>query len=142
MSVSGDAKIVEALLDYLSKELINPEIPIAWPNVSFKPNLSIGYLQAEVFQSDVESYALGFDTDNAHTGILQLNLFWPLGKGVIEAMEFASAMADYFKRGTQIGFDGITIGILRAPVVSGALTGEQFLQIPIRIQYTAEIPNN
>lgn len=140
MATGIEASILEGLLARLSSLTLSPAMSVAWPNVDFTPPAA-GYLRAQHFPNTTNQVNLGDTGKNRHIGLFQVDVFWPVGTGEIAPKERAALVAAHFKRGTQITQDNLIIRVIQPPTVSGAITGDAFVQIPVFIQYQVDASN-
>src|SRR5215204_753670 len=117
-SVGIETRIFEALNAQLGALVFTPPIPVAGPNLPFTPTGA--YLRPWLLPAAVDALTVNSDGHNLYMGIYQVSVFWPVGQGIVAALEHASAIAAYFKRGTFITRDGITVQILVPPRVEPA----------------------
>jgi hypothetical protein len=135
-----ETRIYEALAAQLAALALTPAMPIAWPNVDFKPPAT-GYLRASFLPAATGAFARSGTGSNEHRGIFQIDVFWPENKGETEPSNKAAAIIAHFKRGTVLSREGATIRIDDPPYRGPSLQEPGFLQIPVSVPYHAFIPS-
>ena len=80
---------------------------------------------------------IGQDGPNDYKGFYQVDVFWPIGKGVSDPMEVACAVTTHFKLGTSITREGLSFWIDAPPYLSPALQEADWFQIPVTVPYRA-----
>ena len=138
-SLGIETRIFEALNAQLAALVFTPPVPIAGPNLPFTPTGA--YLRPWLLPATAEALTISSEGHNLYTGIYQVSVFWPVGKGMLPALEHASAIAAYFKRGTFATRDGLTVHIILPPRVEPAIQEPDVLHIPVSIPYRATMPN-
>lgn len=94
-----------------------------WPSVDYTPQAGQPHAQIAFITNQPEASSVGTGGLDVHTGILQIDLMYPLGKGTGDSVEKADQVANVFKGGTQASFGGQTVNIrscgIRQPTASG-----------------------
>jgi hypothetical protein len=110
--------------------------PIAWENKKFAPTQGTLYARPTIIPADTEQWSLGQNGQDLSTGIYQVDVIAPAGKGKKAAYAMADTIADRFKRGTDIVENSRTISIINASRAAGFNDGDRFI-VPVTIQYRA-----
>jgi hypothetical protein len=139
MAISTEAKIAEGLFKRLSA--LTPALPIAWPNRSFTPPSDGKYLRVSDLPLPTRGMSLTNDGTNEYSGLLQVDVMWPLNDGEQPATEAAGAVIAHFKRGTRMDNGGIRIDCVTA-YRSPALRDDPRWQVPVTVSYRAYAPNS
>jgi hypothetical protein len=101
-----------------------------YPGKNYDPTADTAHARLWFIPSGNDAASLGGTGSDLISGIAQIDLMYPEGKGIGDALEKADAVAAYFQRGqsqvysgTTVVFDGATIlqprnedGWLRVPV--------------------------
>ena len=76
-----------------------PTIDQAWANLYIIPNMPVGF-------------ELGQNGSDDHTGIIQIDLFYPLGKGDSDMLAMCDKIRQYFVHGKSVTYNGqaVTFG--------------------------------
>lgn len=141
MAVGTDAIIFKALTDRL--RTMPQVLPIAGPNVVFPAAgqpLPPKYLRLAFMPNQTRQVTLGDDPQQKR-GLLQVSVVWPVGQGIIDALEVVGQIIDHFKNQTVFG-SGVRITISSEPWAAGPLQESDRVQIPITIPYHAFEPEN
>jgi hypothetical protein len=112
--------------------------PIAWPNTVFKPTKGTLYLRANNLPAATEQAGLGTSGIDAHIGIYQVDVFAPLGKGRGTAEAKADAIANHFKRGTDLSYNGVAVRLGNVSRNAGITEDDRFV-ISVSINYMAHV---
>ena len=132
MSVFTD--IGAALDDNLNGMTGKP--PIAWENVPYTPVTGTLYARATNLFGDTNQSSLGTTGEDETNGVYQVDVFSQAGKGKSEANNMADRIADQFKRGTDLTYNGLTVRV-RSASRGAARTSEGWYHIPVIINYYA-----
>ena len=112
--------------------------PIAWENTPFTPVKNTLYLRPTILPASTIQAALGTNGIDEYVGIYQIDIFAPSGLGRGEAETKADAIADHFKRGTDLSKNGKTIRLGNVSRNTGIKDEDRFV-ISISINYMAHI---
>jgi hypothetical protein len=112
--------------------------PIAWENTVFIPVKDTLYLRPTILPASTIQAALGTSGIDEYIGIYQIDIFAPSDKGRGEAETKADAVADHFKRGTDLSNNGKTIRLGNVSRNSGIRSEDRFI-ISISINYMAHV---
>jgi hypothetical protein len=141
MAVGSDAIIFKALTDRL--RAMPQVLPIAGPNVVFPvagQPLPPKYLRLAFMPNQTRQVTMGDDPQQKR-GLLQVSVVWPVGQGIIDALEVVDQVIDHFKNQTLFA-SGVRITISSEPWAAGPLQESERVQIPITIPYHAFEPEN
>ena len=81
---------------------------------------------------------LGASGLDQHTGIYQVDVFAPAGEGRNAAEVKADAVADNFKRGTNLTYYGVTVRLGNTSRNTGITVDDRFV-ISVSINYSAHV---
>ena len=71
-------------------------------------------------------------------GILLLQVYWPIGAGLLPATEAAAVLRDAFKFNHRIDFVGGFIKVTSEPTIQGDIIGDNgYLLIPVTVPWQA-----
>lgn len=123
----------------------SPAIAISLPNIAFTPpesKVTVGaattygkYLRASFLPAPSFETGISWDAHNQHYGLMQLDVFYGQGAGEYAPGRIASAIIDYFKRGTRLTKDGVTVLINKAPYRGPMLRDDPWMCVPVSIPY-------
>ncbi|MQW72167.1 hypothetical protein GHK50_05530 [Sinorhizobium medicae] len=141
MAVGIDAIIFKALTDRL---LAMPQVlPVAGPNIVFPPagqQMPPKYLRLAFLPNQTRQITMGNDPQQKR-GLVQVSVVWPVGQGIIGALDVADQVIDQFKNQTLFA-SGVKITISSEPWAAGPLQEGERVQIPVTIPYIAFEPEN
>ena len=141
MAAGTDAIIFKALTDRL---LAMPEVlPVAAPNIVFPPagqQTPAKYLRLAFLPNQTRQVTVGDDPQQKR-GLIQVSVVWPVGQGIIAALDVADQVIDHFKNQTLFA-SGVRITISSEPWAAGPLQDGDRVQVPVTIPYIAFEPEN
>lgn len=114
---------------------INPKPSIAWENDTFTPVDDILYVRETLLPGDVTAAAVGSASQDHTIGIYQVDVFSPLNRGKAAAVAQADAIADHFKRGTILTYNGVNVRLQNVSRGTGLMDGGKYWHIPILITF-------
>ncbi len=112
-------------------------IAISLPNIAFTPptaGQNVKWLRATFLPAPTATLPVGGGSDRYY-GILQLDVFHGHGAGEYAPGRIASAVIEYFDRGTAMTKDGFTVRVSRRPSRGPMIVADGWAQIPITINY-------
>jgi hypothetical protein len=119
----------------------SPAIAISLPNVAFTPpaqTATAKWLRATFMPAPTSTLPVGSGSDQYY-GMLQIDVFYGTGSqgtGEYAPGRIASAVIDYFKRGTPLSKDGFTVRIHKRPYRGPMIIdGSGWVQIPVTIPF-------
>ncbi|QKN14718.1 hypothetical protein HR059_09635 [Sinorhizobium meliloti WSM1022] len=141
MAAGTDAIIFKAVTDRL---LAMPGVlPVAAPNVVFPAAgqpLPPKYLRLTFLPNQTRQITMGNDPQQKR-GLLQVSVVWPVGQGIIGALDVADQVIDHFNNQSLFA-SGVKITISSEPWAAGPLQEGERVQIPVTIPYIAFEPEN
>ncbi len=136
VEVAIKAALLARAVDFADGQ--SPSLPISLPNILFTPptvSKTAKWLKASIIPADTVALGINGEASNQHYGLLQIDVFYGLGGGEIEAERIAAAIIAYFVRLTTIQRDGFTIRVIRPPYTGPVLQDEPWVMLPVRIPY-------
>jgi len=112
--------------------------PIAWENTVYVPVKDTLFLRPTNLPAETLQAGLGVSGIDEYIGIYQIDIFAPSGTGRGEAESKADAVADHFKRGTDLSNNGKTIRLGNVSRNAGIKSDDRFI-ISISINYMAHV---
>jgi len=104
---------------------------IAWPNINYKPKAGTAYLTCFMLPGAFNQASMGATGKDVQVGIFQINVFIPAGDG---RSQLPDAVADHFKRGTVLSYNGTDIRIRAASIGPAGVDGAWYI-VPVSINY-------
>ena len=105
--------------------------PISWPNVVFTPPEDGEYLEVIFLENQTETRTQDADGVDHRQGFLQINVVWPSGKGIIDAIAVARSIIENFPKGLNL-YD-VKIGA--KPWQSTPIQEDHKLTVPVSIPW-------
>ncbi len=112
-------------------------IAISLPNIAFTPptaGQNVKWLRATLLPAPTSTLPVG-DGSDRYFGILQLDVFHGQGAGEYAPGRIASAVIEYFDRGTAMTKDGFTVRIYRRPSRGPMIKDDPWMMIPVTINF-------
>lgn len=94
-------------------------ISTAYPNREYIPSNGTEWARVSFLPAPVEVATLGSYGEDNHSGLLQIDLFFPLYKGDGDAWELADDMSEHFKAGTDFTYNSVTVSIINSSAQVG-----------------------
>lgn len=113
---------------------------IAWDNTSFKPVPGVPYQKVNILFAEPENPTMGKD-HYREIGFMQVSLFYPTLLGTKDITTRAELIRATFPRGASFTNDGVTVKVLRTPMVMSGMPIDESYALPIRISFQADIFN-
>lgn len=116
----------------------SPAIAISLPNVAFTPPAAgpnVKWLKASFLPAASFETGIAWNAHNQHYGIMQLDVFYGQGAGEYAPGRMASAIIQYFARGTELMKDGYRVRIVKQPYRASMLKDDPWMMIPVSIPY-------
>lgn len=135
--------IERALLTQVALIDLTPDLPVAWPGLTFDPSVDgpAGYISVDILPSAPRQIDLGDAALNEYRGQAVVQVFSLRGIGHIKARDTAEQVALYFSRGEVLTFEDVTVQLTAAPFIAPSLSSGAYIQTPIRVAYMAHLAN-
>ena len=104
---------------------------IAFPNVPYEPEAGTTYLRPTFLPAETLQAALGDDGKDITVGIYQVDVFNPAGAGRTSVPD---TIADHFKRGTNLAYNGTTLRVQSVSILSATIDGSWQI-VPVSISF-------
>jgi len=139
-AIGIEAQLCEALLQRLTKLLLSPALPVAYPDVAFTKPVDGGqkplpYLEAALLP--IPTSAATLNGWNSYTGILQVTVVYPQNAGAIKSQQIAAAIVAHFKRGTEMTDGAMRVRIVQPPSIGPTYPDAPYTRTPISVHYQA-----
>ena len=131
-----EVAIPPALYDHLKGTTQPTALPIAPEGKNVDPK-GKAYLRPTFMPADTTGFGTESDGDNVYTGLFQIDVFWPIDKGLPEPLAVAAALAARFSRGTKLAADTFQVRIDLPASVLPSLQEASWFQIPVRARWAA-----
>lgn len=130
--------IRRALEDRLNA--IVPSLPTAYENVEFSSVSGQPFQKAFLLPGNSESPTVGDALDLVHeSGIFQVSLYYPLGKGMKLISERVEVIREAFPKGLTLTSGGVDVRILKRASVAPANRDGEWTVIPVSIPYFSHV---
>jgi hypothetical protein len=104
---------------------------IAWPNINYKPKAGTAYIAGFMLPGEFVQASMGATGKDVQVGIFQVNVYVPAGIG---RSALPDAIAEHFKRGTVLSYNGTSIRIRAASIGPAGVDGAWYI-VPVSINY-------
>lgn len=102
---------------------MSPALPTVWENTPYSPVVGTPYQRASLLPGTPinDEFGPGF----ADQGFFQVSLHYPPGTGAKAAEDRALAIRSTFRRGASFTKNGLTVTIMKTPMLMPALDDDQ-----------------
>jgi hypothetical protein len=122
---------ISAALDSHTNDL---SLPTAWENSGYEPTIGTLYIRPTILPANTFQAGLGASGLDDNFGIYQIDIFSEAGKGKGAAIIKADVIANAFKRGTVLTYNGVSVRLGNVSRGSGSRDGAWFV-LPVFINY-------
>jgi hypothetical protein len=139
MSVTGKpAQIIDALLARLQALTLDPELPVAWPEVAFAPETDApdGKYLAVSFFPNRPAWE-GIASGKVDQGLLQVSVVWPKGEGQIAPLQVAASVMAQFAKGLELVSGATKVKVYGEPWAAPPIVEADKVSVPITIPWKA-----
>lgn len=106
--------------------------PIAWPNIPYEPAAGTTYLRPSFLPAETLQVTLGDTGKDETNAIYQVDVVVPRGTG---RSTLQDTIADHFKRGTVLTYNGTTLRVRSVSIGPAVLDGAwTFVPVSIDVQ--------
>ena len=130
-----ESNIMAALFTRLQALVLNPAMPIAWPNVSYTPPATQKYLRVGYVPNVANRMTIGSDGPHQHLGLMQVSVYWPKSSGEAGPREVAGQVAAWFPCDLKLYAGGTMVRITKRPDVRDMIIEDAAVQIPVMIDW-------
>lgn len=140
MAVQPFSKLKSALVQGAVTALAGT--PLATENSPFnKPAAGLPWAAVFVMPSQPSVATLGTEGQDNHDGVMQLDLNYPVKTGEAAVTAKADTLADFFKAGVRLYYQGVELTILSCGRSRGREV-DGFWRVSITISWFARVPRN
>jgi hypothetical protein len=140
MAVDPYRKLRSALLQGLGASPLS--LPLAVENAPFeKPADGLPWAMATVLMNQPSVATLGSDGEDAHDGILQVDLNYPMLTGEAAVTAKADQLASFFKAGERLSYQSVELTVLSC----GRSRGREvngYYRVSVTVSWFARVPRN
>ncbi len=136
MTTGIEAGIFDALLFRLTQ--LTTTLGILYPGLETTPDEN--HLEARIVPNSVFQVTFGDAGFNRHEGLMQIDVVWQKGVGIIAPAEEASLVVAHFKRGTAIVRNGLTVRT-RPPRMSQPIPDGGWIRLPVIVPWFVDTLN-
>ncbi|MGY2048910.1 phage tail terminator-like protein [Methylobacterium sp. JK268] len=130
--------IQAALYAHLKAAPLPKPMRIAPEGRNFDPN-GTAYLRPTFLPAEPVGASIPFDGAVDHSGLYQIDVFWPENRGIGDPLAVVAALCTHYRPGITLAAREQRVLILRPPAVQPALQEPGWLQIPVRVTWTAYV---
>ncbi|TQX91318.1 hypothetical protein EQW76_00865 [Rhizobium sp. rho-13.1] len=111
---------------------------VALPGITFVPTATTKFISIEVhFNKSIET-DLSLVMDPIRQGLLRANVMWPKGSAVVDGINLAGQIREFFRRGTKLLRADTQVRIDEDPEVGTLDTGDTHTTIPVTVRWTCQ----
>lgn len=111
-------------------------IPVAWENVGFTPPAG-QYLKFHLLKAPTDSADLA-GAHREYSGVCQISVFVPKGKGPTEAETLAADLAEVFPLNVPLVSGSFSVQITSPCSEGPPITGDTHFMVPVSFTYRAD----
>ena len=108
---------------------------VAWSNAEYTPALGTTYLRPTLIPGNTLPETIGSAGEDLNIGIYQVDVFTEAGELKNAGIVMADLIADQFKHGTQITYNGVTVEIKSVSVKVSTNSTEGWYKTIVEIVY-------
>lgn len=112
-------------------ETLTGSYDIAWPNVPYEPVSGTTYLRPTFLPAETIQASMGDSGKDLTVGLYQVDVFSDAGSG---RSSIPDAIANHFKRGTNLTYNGITLRVQSVSILPAVIDGS-WQQTPVSISF-------
>ena len=133
MATYTDTKVWRALAARVGTLTFSPAVPVALPNMPFTPPTNHIWLRV----NEIPASTTPFDVKGGTTdriGLVQIDVFRPLGEGHVTAKETAGKVAAHFPVALRLYSEGVKVVVTRSEI--GPIIQEDArIMLPVTIRW-------
>ncbi len=114
-------------------------VAIAYQNDGYEPVDGTPYMRPTLLPATPDPWEIGAAT-NYHTGVYQVDLIYPSGKGNKTANAQADVIIAAFNQGTTLTYSSVDIEIKSSGRGAGR-NDDNWYYVPVNIEYKCYLPN-
>ena len=108
--------------------------PVAWPNIKYEPTTT--YLRPSFLPTDTIQAGMGSTGLDVTNIVYQIDVVTPKGSG---RTTMTDDVANHFKRGTIIAYNGVKLRVVSVSIASALLDGAwYFVPVTVNLQTYTE----
>ena len=135
MATYTDTKVWRALAARVGTLTFSPAVPVSLPNMPFTPPTNHIWLRV----NEIPASTTPFDVKGGTTdriGLMQIDVFRPLGEGHVTAKETAGKVAAHFPVALRLYSEGVKVVVTRAEI--GPIIKEDVrIMLPVTVRWRA-----
>lgn len=131
--------LYEALSNRLKSLVLDPVMPIQWPDGDFVVPGNRRYLRVQFLPNETLRVVIDSDGPHQHMGIFQITINLPLKTRVLEAVDIGSAIASHFSADTKMIYAGVMVRSTKKPTVAPSMPDGADLLTPVSVEYESYI---
>ena len=135
-----DIDILSALNNQLQDFLVVNPMDVAYPNVAYSPTRGTEYLEVDILPASTVSAAVGIGACTRNIGIYQILVRVAPKKSFSEVKPIVDNLKTYFKMGTSILYNGVSVRVTKFKVEPAMEDHGWFVQ-PISVYYRSDLEN-
>lgn len=118
----------------LDTQLATLSLETAYENVAYEPVEGTPYVLSTLLPAETVQIGLGTAGKDRHQGLYQIDTIFSSGDSAVFSLP--DTVADGFKRGTDLLYNGTTVSIRTVSIETGRQEGGYFV-VPVTVRYYA-----
>lgn len=128
---------IQQAIDGFFKAAYTGGLDVAWEDTVYRPTPGTPYLATSMPARTSQAMTPGAIGPVEWRGTYQINVFYPVGTGLVPVASAADAIANLFPRGTAISVEGHTEQIkIQLPRVVPGVQQPDWILVPVQIDWT------
>lgn len=138
MMADYSAVIAALILDHAADLAVgSPALPVFFHGVAVKPPVKPKYLYVQYFINPTSAVGIAHDSTLLHEGLLQIDVYWPNGTGIIDPMAAAGSVIDHFPRTLELWGSPLVVKFDRPAYASTPMQEGNYQKIVVTVPWRA-----
>ena len=117
-------------------------LDVAYPNISFTPKINTEYAQLFIIPNQPYAVTLGNNGEDEYTGIMQINLNYPVNTGTLKINLKREEILARYKAGMKYKYEDQSVLITSAGQSAVGQVVDNYYRIPLTIEWIARTFRN
>lgn len=124
---------------HLASFATNENLRVAWPNMAFARQDNETYLVVNNLPASLQASAIGPDAQDVLTGIYQIDVVAPSGKGWAASADVIDGLRSHFSRGLKLTATGIELTVIRTQQAPAKIDDGTHYRVPVDVAWRARM---
>jgi hypothetical protein len=133
--MNDDLIPIQAVFEVALASLPGAQIPTVWENID-RPDTGPPYKEVYLLPAEPDNPEIG--DGYIQRGILQINLFYPQGKGWFNSLTQAQVIRTAFPRGLALQNGSVIVTVLTTPEIGPGRAEDDLYFRPVKVRWSAQ----